>query len=186
MNNKTKDDKIRDYIDEESIRFATANTYQLDNTYLNPKQKMLVELWFQFPGTIMFISLCICLLYSSFNFLPLKLIIGIPIFLDLVIGLLNWYANLRKVYTVFFLTVGHNFVLWVLTLVIAGILIYEGQYLYSAIVIIGKLGFLSLVSPSMYIYTILSKKYKMHAKWVFFKRFYSIAFPFEKEIEEPH
>ena len=185
MNNTIKDDKIRDYIDKESTRFATANTYRLDNPYLTKQQKMQVELWFQFPGTIMFISLCICMLYSTFNFMYLKLIIGIPIMLDLLVGLLNWNSNLRKVYTTFFLTIGHNFVLWGLTLTTVGILIYNGLYLYSAIVFIGKLGLLSLFSPSMYVYTILSKKYKMHAKWVFFKKFYSMDFPFEKEIEEP-
>jgi len=117
--------------------------------------------------------------------MPLKLIIGIPIIIDFLVGLLNWSSNLRKVYTTFFLTVGHNFVLWGLTLATVGILIYHGFYLYSAIVFIGKLGLLSLISPSMYVYTILSKKYKMHAKWVFFKKFYSIDFPFEIEIEEP-
>ena len=185
MDNKTKDEKIRDYIDKESTRFATANTYRLDNSYLTQQQKMQVELWFQFPGTIMFISICICMLYSAFNFMPLKLTIGIPIVLDLIVGLMNWSANLRKVYTTFFLTIGHNFVLWGLTLVTIGILIYNGQYLYSAIVLVGKLGLLSLLSSSMYVYTILSRKYKMHTKWVFFKRFYSIDFPFEKEIEEP-
>ena len=44
----------RDIIESESKRFATANTYQLDNPYLTQHQKVLVEQWFQFPETVMF------------------------------------------------------------------------------------------------------------------------------------
>lgn len=85
----------------------------------------------------------------------------------------------------FFFTLGHNFTIWALTLATLGILIYHKLYAYSAIVFLSKIGLLSLISPSMYLYTILSKKYNMHAKWVFFKRFYGREFPFEIEIERP-
>lgn len=185
MDNKTIDDKNRDFIDMESTRYATANTYRLDNPYLTPHEKKQVELWFQFPETVMFITLCICMLLSTLSSLPLKWIIGIPLIVDLIIGLINWTVNLRKCHSVFFLTIGNNFALWILALTTIGILIYYKMYLYASIIFIGKLGFLSLISPSMYVYTILSKRYKMHPKWVFFKKFYAMTFPFEKEIERP-
>lgn len=185
MDNKTKDEKIRKYISKESTRYATAHSYRLDNPYLTQQQKKQVELWFQFPETIMFVALCICMLYSMVHPLHLKWIIGIPLMVDLIFGLINWAIHIRKVYTAFFLSIGHNFVLWGLTLVTAGILIYHGQYIYAVIVLILKLGLILFISPSLYVYTLLSMKYKMHAKWVFFKRFYKLEFPFEQEIEDP-
>ncbi len=149
--------KIKDYIDKESERFATANTYLLDNPFLTQSEKMEVELWFQFPETIMFISLCACMLYSVYNPIFIKLIIGIPMLLDLVVGLINWNFYFKKILKIFFLTIGHNYVLWALTLVTLGVLLYNGLYVFSAIVLLSKLGLLSLISPSMYTYTILSK-----------------------------
>lgn len=177
--------KIKDYINKESERFSTANAYRLDNPFLTQSEKMEVELWFQFPETVMFISLCGCMLYFVYSPISNKLIIGIPMLLDLVFGIINWIFYFKKILKIFFLTIGHNFALWSLTLVTLCILLYHGLYAYSAIVLVSKLGFLSLISPSMYTYTILSKKYKMHAKWVFFKRFYEHQFPFENEIERP-
>ncbi|MBP6302198.1 MAG: hypothetical protein KBB37_02795 [Bacteroidia bacterium] len=181
-----QEEKIQEYIDKESTRFATANIYRLDNIYLTHQQKIEVEHWYQLPMKIMFVTLCICMLYSTYDALALKWIIGIPIILDLMIGLLNWSINIKKVYTTFFLTIGNNFVLWGLTLVTMGFLIYNGKYFYAVLVLIGQFGLISILSPSLYVYTILSKKYKMHPKWVFFKRFYSMYFPFEKEIEQPN
>jgi hypothetical protein len=172
--------KIKDYIDKESERFAIAHAYRLDNPFLTQSEKIEVELWFQFPETIMFISLCACMLYSVYNPISIKLIIGIPMALDLVVGLINWTFYFKKFLRKVYLTIGHNFVLWALTLVIMGILLYHGLYAYSAIVLVSKLGLLNLISPSMYTYTTLSKKYNMHAKWAFFKRFYGHKFPFEK------
>lgn len=185
MENKTNNEKIKDYIGEESTRFATANSYRLDNVYLTQLQKKQVELWFQFPGTVMFISLSVLMLYSTYNPLSLKWIIGIPLLIDFTVGLINWSVNIKRVYTIFFLTIGHSFILWGLTLTTIGILVYHGLYFYSGIVLVGKLGLVTLISPSMYVYTILSRKYKMHAKWVYFKRFYGLEFPFEREIERP-
>lgn len=186
MENTNDNQKIRDYIEKESTRFATANTYRIDNPYLSQSQKLEVELWFQFPSTVLFISLCGMMIYSIFNPIASKLIFGVPFLIDLVLGMVNWNLQLKNLLKGFFLTIGHNFVLWGLAVSTIALLIYHGHYWYAGIVLIGKFGILSIISPSMFTYTILSRKYKMHAKWVFFKRFYGHEFPFEKEIESPN
>lgn len=89
MEDSNSKKEIKDYIEKESERFATSHAYQLDNPYLTQSEKMEVELWFQFPETIMFISLCACMLYSVYNPISLKLIIGIPMLIDLIVGLIN-------------------------------------------------------------------------------------------------
>ncbi len=167
----------------ESERFATANFYRLDNQYLNQNEKLEVELWFQFPGTILLISFCICMIYNAFYPISIKFIMLIPLSLDFIFGLLNWFLNLRKILKLFFLTIGHNLILWALTVVTCTILIYYRLYIYSAAVFFAKVGLFTMISPSMWGYTLLAKKYKMHAKWVFFKKFYGYQFPFENEIE---
>jgi hypothetical protein len=186
MEKRTKEEVNRDYIEMESERYATAHFYQLDNNYLTNEEKLIVELWYQFPIIIMYISLCICMLYSTVNFMSLTLIIVIPIVLNLIVGLINWYIDLSDIYIKFFHTIGHNFVLWLLTFATVGMLIFQGLYIYAALIFLSKIGLIAIFSPSIYMYSILSRKYKMHPKWVFFKRFDFMDFPFEKEIEKPN
>jgi hypothetical protein len=185
MEKLTEDQKLKDYIERESERFATANCYLLDNTYLTKSEKLEVELWFQFPDKILFLSFCFCTLYFTFSSMPIKLLIFLPLMLDIIIGLINWSVNLKRFLKYFYLTIGHNFVLWGITIATCGILIYFGHYILAIITLIAKIGLFALISPSLCVYTILSKRYGMHAKWVYFKKFYNRKFPFENEIEEP-
>lgn len=182
----SNDQTTQDYIKRESERFSTANTYRLDNPYLTIAEKEEVELWFQLPETILFISICIGMIYSTLvSPLSLKLIIGTSVLADVVAGLMNWSIPAAKARQLFFLTGGHNVVLWALALTTAGILAYHELYLYAGIVLVGKFGLFMIISPSMYLYTILSKKYGLHAKWAYFKKFHSRKFPFEKEVQAP-
>jgi hypothetical protein len=178
--------KFKEYVEKESTRYATAKVYQLDNPYLIESEKIEVELWFQFPGNVLFVALCGTMIYSTFNQLSLKLVIGIPLLIELLVGVLNWRFYLKKTIKTCFFIFGNHIVQWGLTISTIAILTYHGHYWYSAIILAGKFGILIIISPCMWTYTFLSSKYKMHAKWVFFKRFYGYEFPFENEIEKPN
>jgi len=186
MTNSNSESEFQDYIEKESDRFATANTYILNNPFLNQSEKLEVELWFQFPSTALFITFCICVICNVFYPLSLIIIIALPIIVDYILGVINWHFKLKRFLKIFFLTIGHKYVLWILTLFIIVILIYYKYYIYSVVVFVGKLGLSTLVSPSLWTYTIWSRKYKMHTKYAYFKRWYGFEFPFEQEIEEPN
>jgi len=186
MKNYDRESEIRDYIEKESDRFAQANTYILNNTFLTRTEKLEVELWFQFPSTILFITFCSCVLYHIFFPLSLIVIIGLPLIVDYNLGVINWHFKLKRILNIFFLTIGHKYVLWVITLITIATLIYNGYYIYSIIVLIGKLGLFTFISPSLWTYTLWARKYKMHTKYAYFKRWYGNEFPFEQEIEEPN
>jgi hypothetical protein len=165
-------------------KFSEAHTYIMDNSYLNPSQKMEVELWYQFPSTISYTALCACLIYHSFYFLQIKLIIGLPLIVDILIGVFNWYAYKPRLNKAFFLSIGHNYFQWIISLSTISILIYHQLYWWAAIAFVGKLGLLALFSPSISLYSRFARKYRMHPKYAFFKKYHNEHFPFEYNLEE--
>ncbi|MBK7942227.1 MAG: hypothetical protein IPJ87_10215 [Flavobacteriales bacterium] len=182
----SKDQTKRDYIERESTRWATARTYRLDNPYLSPSEKTEVELWFQLPGKVLFITFCLGIIYSTlYEPISLKRIAALALSADLFVGILNWFVPAARARLLFYLSVGHNFTLWAFGIATIGLELYHGMYMRAGIVLLGKLGLFGMLSPSIILYTILSMKYGLHAKWVYFKKFYSREFPFEKEIPEP-
>lgn len=189
---KRNDNTIKlDTINKKATKFAEANTYLLNNSYLTKAQKMEVELWFQFPMIASYSIFCVCLICHSFYSLSYKLIIGLPLAIDLLLGTVNWYSYSARLNKVFFLSLGHNFIQWLISLSTIGILIYHEYYLWAVVVLIGKLGLLTLFSPSIFLYQRFARKYKMHTKYAFFKKYYYVTFPFEDdyvdaELEEGH
>ncbi len=175
-----------DTIHKKATRFAEANTYLLDNVYLNQLQKNEVELWFQLPWIASYTTFCACLIYHSFYSLPIKTIILLPLSIDILLGIVNWYSYFARLNKAFFLSIGHNFFQWIISLSTIGILIYNDLYSLAVIVFIGKLGLLALFSPSIILYTRFAKKYNMHPKYAFFKKYYDYIFPFEKLEAEPN
>jgi len=184
--NTSKDQATRDYIKRESERWATAKTYRLDNAYLSASEKTEVELWFQFPDKVLFITFCAGIVYSTLcEPVSIKHITVIALLADLVAGILNWFIPAVRARLMFYLSVGHKFTLWAFALTTIGIELYHGHYMRSGLVLLGGIGLFSILSPSLILYTFLARKYGLHAKWVYFKKFYSREFPFEKEIPEP-
>lgn len=174
-------EKIKSDAVKYAEREANANIYLLNNDYLTDEEKLEVELWFQFPDTIMFISLCICMTYSIHSQVQVKYIIVIPLILDFLAGVFTWFFKLKRFIKIFFLTIGHNFLLWAMALFSGVLLIINGFYLFAFIAIVSRLGLLIFISPSLFFRKILSIKYKMNAKYAYFKRFYDFSFPFEEE-----
>lgn len=161
---------------------ANATVYSLNNLYLTPQEKQEVELWYQLPGNVMLYAFVITAIYSVFNPLPWKEIIGIPLVANIIVGFLNWYFYNKKFVYKLYLTVLHSWVLYLVGVGAAILLFFKGAIILAIISLIAPFGLLALVEPSIYLYTIFAQKYHMHPKYVFFKREYGHTFPFEEDL----
>jgi hypothetical protein len=95
-----------------------------------------------------------------------------------VVGLINWFIPLRSV-TVGFVFGGN--VSTLIMLAFAGWFAYHGAWIAAVIAVAGAFGLLSIISPSMHLYTILSRR--MHPKYWYAKRGFGITFPFEAYLD---
>ena len=176
--------ELRDRIKKEAAGYAEANVYSLNNPYLSQDDKVEVELWFQFPGNVSLVTMLACLVYSSYEPLSWYWIIGIPLAANCVFGILNWVLYSKKLLLGIYLTVFHNLVLWLLTIVAVVLLTLNGAYGKGILAFILKLFLIVFFEPHIMIYAILSGKYGMHPKYVFFKRLYQYQFPFEEDMKK--
>jgi hypothetical protein len=162
---------------------ANATVYSLNNLYLNPQEKQEVELWYQLPGNVMLYAFVITAIYSVFNPLPWKEIIGIPLIVNIIVGFLNWYFYNKKFVYKLYLTVLHSWILYLVGVGAAIFLFLKGAIILAIISLIAPFGLLALIEPSLYLYSIFAQKYNMHPKFAFFKKEYGHQFPFEKDLD---
>lgn len=87
---------------------ANAKVYSLNNLYLTPQEKQEVELWYQLPGNVMLYAFVITAIYSIFNPLPWKEIIGIPLVANIIVGIWNWYFYKKNFVYKLYLTILHS------------------------------------------------------------------------------
>ncbi len=168
-------------IERRASNYANANVYSLNNTYLNPAEKQEVELWFQLPGNIMLYAFVITAIWSVVvEPLSWSKIIGIPLAINVIVGLLNWYFYKKNLVYKLYLTFLHSWVLYLVGFGAAAFLFYKGAVALAIISLVAPFGLLAIVEPSIYFYSILAKKYRMHPKFAFFKKEYSRTFPFEE------
>jgi hypothetical protein len=86
--------KLREKIYQMAAAHAEATVYTLENTYLSKEEKTEVELWFQLPGNMMVYSYLIVVTWSAaYGQLNWSIIIGIPVVVNIIVGLLNWHFN---------------------------------------------------------------------------------------------
>lgn len=168
-------------IERRASNYANANVYSLNNTYLNPVEKQEVELWFQLPGNIMLYAFVITAIWSVVvEPLSWSKIIGIPLAINVIVGFLNWYFYKKNLVYKLYLTFLHSWVLYLVGFGAAAFLFYKGAVALAIISLVAPFGLLAIVEPSIYFYSILAKKYRMHPKFAFFKKEYSRTFPFEE------
>jgi predicted outer membrane lipoprotein len=179
-----RDAKLIEKIHQKAGAHAEATVYSLGNTYLSQEEKIEVELWFQFPGNISLVTMLTCLVYSSYLPLSWSWIIGIPLIANCLFGIINWFAYSKKLLRGIYLSIFHSFVLWILTFVAIVLLVINGAYLKALLAFFLKLFLIVFFEPHMLIYSFLSRKYGMHPKYAFFKRFYGYEFPFEEAIKK--
>jgi hypothetical protein len=158
---------------------AEASVYSLDNPYLEQREKLEVEMWFQLPGNCLTYAFLAVAVWSIRQPMSWWSLIGIPIGVNLAAGLVNWYVYSRGPVFRLYLTVFHNWVRWLATLATAGALVYNGLYLLAALAVLGHAVLFPVIEAHMLLYAVLAKKYRMHPKYAFFKRQYGRSFPFE-------
>lgn len=165
---------------------AEANIYSFNNPYLDPAEKLEVELWYQLPGNIMLWVFAITAIYSVYNPLPWSEIIGIPLLANVVVGIWNWYFYKKDFVYKLYLTILHSWVLYLLGFGTAAFLFYKGAIALAIISLIAPFGLLAFAELHLYFYPILAEKYRMHPKYAFFKKEYGRTFPFdpfEKDLD---
>ena len=168
----------RDETRRRAQNFAEANVYSLDNPYLNQGEKLEVEPWFQLPGNCLTYAFFAVALWSVHQPMSWWALIGIPIGVNLATGLVNWYVYSRGLVFHLYLTVFHNWVLWLATLATACALVYYRLYLLAALAVLGHAVLFPVIEVHMFLYAALANKYRMHPKYAFFKRQYERSFPF--------
>ena len=130
----------------------------------------------------MLYAFAITAIYSIFNPLPWKEIIGIPLVVNIIVGIWNWYFYKKNFVYKLYLTILHSWVLYLVGIGAAIFLFFKGAIILAIISLIAPFGLLALVEPSIYLYSILAQKYHMHPKFAFFKKEYGHTFPFEEDL----
>jgi len=181
------DVKLRENIHQKAAAYAEATVYTLGNTYLSQEKKTEVELWFQLPGNVMRYSFVIVAIWSVVvGPLPWSKIIGIPLAVNVIVGLLNWHFYNKNFVYKLYLTFLHSWILYLVGFGAAAFLFFKGAIALAIIslALVAPFGLLAFAEPHLFFYSILAKKYRMHPKYAFFKRFYGYEFPFEEVIKE--
>jgi hypothetical protein len=173
--------KLREEIYQKAAARAEATVYTLGNTYLCKEDKREVEFWYQLPGHIMLYSFVIAAIWSvAVGPLSWSKIICIPLAVNIIVGLLNWRFYNRAFLYKLYLTILHSWVLYLVGFGTAAFLFFKGAIALAIISLVAPFGLLAFAEPHILIYAALAKKYRMHPKYAFFKRFYRYEFPFEE------
>lgn len=173
------DKKIVEEIHTRAAKKAQASVYSLDNQYLNYYEKQEVEMWFQLPGNfflLVFWLTSILHVYYGFHW---SYIFIVPMITDVVVGIINWYLYPKRLILYLYRSIFHNFVLYAIAIATCIFLILHGSYVFAVLTIIARFGVLTFLEPHLFFYSFLSRNYKMHPKYAFFKRHYNHEFPFE-------
>ena len=181
------DANLREKISQKAAAHANATIYTLGNIYLSQKDKTEVELWFQLPGNVMFYAFVITAIWSVVvEPLPWIKIIGIPLVVNVIVGLLNWYFYNKNLVYKLYLIFLHSWILYLVGFGAAAFLFFKGAIALAIIslALVAPFGLLAFAEPHLFFYSILAKKYRMHPKYAFFKRFYGYEFPFEEVIKK--
>jgi len=155
--------------------------YKLDNSYITQDEKIVVESWFQLPGNVMVYAFWAMAVFSVFYTIPLAYIIGIPIFINIITGFINWHFYKNRLIRILGLSLFHPFVTGAIGIGVGIFLFLRDELLLAGISIFtGIFGFLFL-ELSIFLYSLLARKYNLHPKYVFAKKRFGHVFPFENQ-----
>lgn len=171
-------DKIREDIHRHAAAYAEAMVYSMNNSYLTNVQKAYVESLYQLPLGVFSYSLLAMLAFGKpGNYLEAFLVAA---FVSLCFAVTVWVETNMTWVKIGFIFVGPAAT--IINLALAGYLGYQGNWIGVGIGIAAALGFLALIAPSTYVYTILSRG--MHPKYTLAKKLFGIRFPFEDILLE--
>jgi hypothetical protein len=162
---------------KELNNYVEANVYYSNNPYLNASEKLEVAMWFALPSVLTSYSLLAVSIYSVNYSLNWFYLFGIPITVNLVSGLINWFFYSKKLNILLGVTVLNGGLLFIIQ--IAGIIFLVSKSAYILVILLNN-PFFNPLQPHLYFYFyLLNKRYKIHGYYAFFKRFYKYRFPFE-------
>lgn len=158
-----------------AARYAEAVIYSMDNPYLTKPQKALVEAWFQFPiGMFCYLLMAHLAAYPyryvdafAFAYIVAGMVSVVNLFLFVPDGLLRALGFLFAGYLE--TSVGLAFIV---------LFLEQGAWGAAAIAVGSITGVLSILAPSMHLYTVFSPA-GLNAKYAFAKSRFGITFPFE-------
>lgn len=177
-----EDNEIDNEISEIAYNRAEATVYSLNNKYVNNEDKQKMEMWFQLPGNIMNITFWIMVVMYIKEPFHWSYFFIIPIIIDVIIGLINWKVYFEKLLDVLYFTILHSIILTVIAILISIYSFYNGYILLGILILLSRFGIFTFLEFHMIIYSGLSRRFKMHPKYVFLKKFYGYEFPFEKYL----
>lgn len=172
---------LRKKITQKAMATAEATVYTLDNPYLSQEAKNEMEMWYQLPGNIMTYAFVLVAIWNVVvEPLRWSIIIGIPLMINVIIGLFNWYFYNKNLVRKCYLTFLHRWMLILVGITAASFLFYKDAIALAILSLLAPFGLLSPAELHMFLYAILANKYRMHPKYAFFKRFYGHVFTFEE------
>lgn len=177
-----EDNEIQEQIKEIAYNRAEANVYSLNNNYVDYDDKQKLEMWFQLPGNIMVLTFWILTILYVFEQFHWFYFFIIPMTINIIVGLINWVKYFEKFINVLYLTILHSIMLTAIAIGISIYLFISGYIILGILVILSRFGVFTLLEFHMFLYSGLSRKYRMHPKYVFLKKYYGYEFPFEKYL----
>lgn len=169
--------------------------YSMSNPFLNREEKYEVKTWYQSPGNFFWLSFFTGIITTRL------LDIEIPIFR---IGIYSWFLGATLVFTNWFLYPYYKKFLefiyksivtflivrqgWkVLGVLVGAGLIYQKHFFWGGFSLLAVAGLGVIFEPLIIYHFLSSFTYgDLHAKYAFFKRFYSKIFPFELKNTTNH
>jgi len=142
--------------------------YDMKNYFLTDDQKVTVEAWYQLPiGIFTFIFFGCFVLFENLTTLE---ILFFSYLISTIVAIINWKFYLKPL-----IFLGHIFGGNISSIISIAFAVYFGikhEWLLMILAITDSFGLLGIFSPSMWLYSFLSK---IHPKYYFANKYFKIA-----------
>lgn len=165
---------------DQAAKNATAQIYSLNNTYLSEEEKLEVAMWYSLPGNLLIYTFLATAIYSTIYPLNWFYLFAIPLTVNLISGLINWFFYSRALMNALYMTVLHSLIMLIFRVAGMIFLILNGSYVLGIVIFLSLFGLLTPFELHIVLYSYLSGSYNMSPQYAFFKRFYGFKFPFEE------
>lgn len=168
--------QAHDSIKLHAAAYAEATVYSMNNNYLTKFQKALVEGIYQTPiGIFNYALLGYLAFVEPFGYLHAFLIAAV---FNIVVAFLVWFAANPTIAKLGFICAGTAAT--IIDLILSGYLAYKGDWIGFGLGVACAFGILSLVTPSLHLYAMLSSK--LNPKYQIAKKLFGTRFPFEDHL----
>lgn len=158
---------------------AEANVYNLNNKYLYDSEKVFIEAWYQFPYTVFCIVSYVCMYLIINGSLTINFALIIVYGIGTLVAVANWFVFSDRIVGLYKFLLPS--LITVLGIAFSIYCFYVGSWQYGILAIILAIGLGSIVSPSLYLYSIINSVQGtgMHVKYARAKQKYKCEYPFD-------